>query len=739
MRTKILILVGAVLLLALAACTSATTEAPALPEAADNACPTAEPCPTCEACPAPPEIPAPVVEAVPFEAEWANSPHNDVTAEAFVHWNEEDPAEVPTRCAQCHSSSGYLDFLGADGSEAGVVDAAVPVGETVNCEACHNPVAASLSEVTFPSGVAISGLGGEARCMVCHQGRAAMTTVDAQIEKFGVTEDVDKVVEPIVDGDQTTNFGFINIHYFPAAATLYAGEVMGGYQYPGKVYDTKNTHVPGYDTCIGCHNQHTLEVKVEECAVCHEGVTSVEDLKNVRMVSSAPDYDGDGDVTEGMFYELEGLKETLYTTIQAYAKDVAGVGILYDPATYPYFLADADGDGTADQTEEGNAAGYSTWTARLLKAAYNYQLATKDPGNFAHGNKYVVQLLNDSINDLNEALPTMMDTSMLHRDDAGHFAGNTEAFRHWDEEGAVPGSCAKCHSSAGLPMFLKEGATISVPTANGFLCSTCHNEEEWPNLYVVDSVTFPSGAKVTFGEGENANVCLLCHQGRESTVSVNKAIGSTAPDEVPLNAEGKPSLGFRNVHYFAAGATLFGTEAKGAYEFEGKEYAGLNPHPVNKCTDCHDKHALEPKLESCAGCHGDVELEAIRMPATLDYDGDGDTTEGVKGELDGLAEKLFEALNVYTAAQGFPGIVYNSASYPYFFEDADGDGTADKDAEGASVRFTQFTPTLLKGAYNYQYYQKDPGAFVHNSKYVAQILIDSIEALGGETTGLTRP
>ena len=30
------------------------------------------------------------------------------------------------------------------------------------------------------------------------------------------------------------------------------------------------------------------------------------------MVSSAVDYDGDGDVEEGIYYEIEGLQEALY-------------------------------------------------------------------------------------------------------------------------------------------------------------------------------------------------------------------------------------------------------------------------------------------------------------------------------------------------------------------------------------------------------------------------------------------
>jgi hypothetical protein len=103
-----------------------------------------------------------------------------------------------------------------------------------------------------------------------------------------------------------------------------------------------------------------------------------------------------------------------------------------------------------------------------------------------------------------------------------------------------------------------------------------------------------------------------------------------------------------------------------------------------------------------------------------------------------MAEKLLVALQEYTVANNLPGIVYDPLAYPYFFEDADGDGVADAGDEGG-VSYSQWTPTLLKAAYNFQYYQKDPGAFAHNSVYVGQILYDSIKAVGGDTTGMTRP
>lgn len=677
------------------------------------------------------EAPVAPVPDTPFLAEWQSSGHADVAGEPFRHWDAEDPAEVPTSCAKCHSSAGYQDFLGVDGSEAGKVDAAVPAADAqgVQCAACHNAVTLTKTTVMFPSGVEITS-GDDTRCMECHQGRESKVSVDAQIERFQIT-DMDVVVAPIKDDQgNDVRFGFRNVHYYAAAATLYGGMVQGGYQYEGMTYDAKNDHVEGYNTCIGCHDPHTLKVKVEECTLCHEDVATVEDLKNVRMVSSAPDYDGDGDAGEGMYYEIEGLQTALYAEIQKYAAETAGTGIVYDSAAYPYWFADADGDGAADQGDNG-AVGYSTWTARLLKAAYNYQVSLKDTGAYAHGNKYIVQLLFDSIADLGG------DTSNLARNDAGHFAGNTEPFRHWDldDEGnpvyEVEAACAKCHSAAGLPQFLEFGANLPVESSNGFACSTCHNEEAFPELYSVASVTFPSGAVVSFGGkdadgnfvADEGNLCIQCHQGRSSTATVNRALGTKELDTPD------PSIRFSNIHYFAAGATLFGADVQGAYTYEGKEYVGQNMHAdeegkMNKCQDCHDVHALEAKVESCETCHDTSDPTAIRE-SDVDYDGDGDVEEGIKGEIDTLTEALYTTIQAYAEGTGNP-IEYDAHAYPYFFG-ADGKG------------YAAWTPRLLKASFNYQYALKDPGAYTHNPKFVIQFLYDSIEDLGGDVSTYTRP
>ena len=153
-------------------------------------------------------------------------------------------------------------------------------------------------------------------------------------------------------------------------------------------------------------------------------------------------------------------------------------------------------------------------------------------------------------------------------------------------------------------------------------------------LYTVEQVEFPSGANLALDDA--SNFCLQCHQGRQSTTSVNNAIEGLDPNAVAEN------LGFINVHYFAAGATLFGTEAQGAYEYAGQTYAGRFAHVegFDTCIECHSAHNLAVQAAACEGCHSGAEedLESIRIAET-DFDGDGDTDEGLAGEIETIDRK----------------------------------------------------------------------------------------------------
>jgi len=657
---------------------------------------------------------------------WVQSPHANFEDDAFRHWDED--GEVSARCATCHAAPGYLDFLGADGSEAGVVDTAHSIDTVVNCDVCHHPVAAELQQVTFPSGVTVTDLGDSVRCMVCHQGRSSGMDVDTAIADAGLESEPNTVSEDL---------RFINIHYYAAAATLYGSEVMGGYHYAGETYQMMFDHVEGFDTCDDCHEPHTLELQVNECATCHEGTESVEDLRDIRMAGSLIDYDGDGDTEEGIYYELQTMEELLYANIQAYAADVVGTPIIHADA-YPYFFIDSNGDGEAGDDEAIFPNAYNAFTPALLRASYNYQVAHKDPGGYAHNAKYHVELMYDSIAALQAELGDGgVGVEQLNRDDPGHFDATAEAWRHWDEDGEVSGRCSKCHTAEGMPFFVEHGVNIAMEPSDEMECSTCHNDLAEFTVYELDAVEMPSGVEVTFGEAEPSNYCLNCHQGRDSGVGINDLIvASGAGDD-----EVSESLRFRNPHYFATGAQVFGSVANGAYQYDGMDYSGQFEHVrgLDSCSGCHDVHALDVYEDECIDCHENLDeenpdLTTIRFDEDfdpVDYDGDGDVEEGIAAEIETYQALLFDSIIDYAANTiGTP--IGKGSGYPYWFIDTNGDGMIDAEEGVRDNSYASWTPTLVRGIYNYMFFLYTPASYAHNPDYSLQVLYDTIMDLGGE-------
>lgn len=310
---------------------------------------------------------------------WTGSPHADATAEAFTHWNEE--GAVPPDCAVCHSGEGFRAFHGLDGSAAGTIEHPVPVGGVVDCDTCHTDGARAIGPIRFPSDVMLSAGPLNDTCLTCHQGRASGESIRqavAGMEPDAVSKDL----------------SFINPHYAAAAATLMGAEAGGMYEYDGKDYAVRFGHVEQIEGCVSCHDPHSLQVATSACADCHK----TEDPRAVRV--STTDYDGDGNTTEGLWGEIETLRERLRTAMGDYAKRETGTGLVYDEGSYPYFFNDGNGNGAADPGEVTRGNAFSAWTPRLLAAAYNYQFVTKDPGAYAHNPHYAIQVLVDAIADL---------------------------------------------------------------------------------------------------------------------------------------------------------------------------------------------------------------------------------------------------------------------------------------------------------------------------------------------------
>jgi hypothetical protein len=242
---------------------------------------------------------------------------------------------------------------------------------------------------------------------------------------------------------------------------------------------------------------------------------------------------------------------------------------------------------------------------------------------------------------------------------------------------------------------------------------------------------------------------MACHQGRTSKNTVDNDIASN-----PTST----SLKFENIHYFAAAATFFGSDVHGGYEYGGTygTYAGQNTFNsaqpnYDTCIECHmnaslsstPKHTFTPEWGYCSSCHTEASsFQTIRKTA-VDYDGDGNTTEGIYNEIwDTLVPALNTAIRNYSvntaavfAANSNHGVVYSSTQYPYFLQDTNNNGVWDS---GETTSY-KFDATLLKGAYNYQVVQKEPCGYIHNYKYHIQLIRDSIQDLSGSAPAGTRP
>ena len=325
----------------------------------------------------------------------------------------------------------------------------------------------------------------------------------------------------------------------------------------------------------------------------------------------------------------------------------------------------------------------------------------------------------------------------------GHFNRDAKPFHYWDKQKEIPAVCARCHAAAGVPEYLREGKNAPAPhVKNAFACTNCHADMLTYERHKVVKVTFASGLTADSGDN-NTNLCMTCHQGRESTASVNKAIAGLAMDTP------NPKLAFVHVHYLPVGASVYGTQAKVAYEYAGKTYAGRYDHVpgMNTCTACHEAHGGELLVEKCGACHQGVrsvaDVAAIRM-SKGDYDGNG-REEGIGREIANLKTELYAAIQRYARAVGGSAVAFSPDAHPYWYTDVNGNGRVDPEELNPGNGYKAYTPRLLQAIYNYSFALREPGAAYHNGRYAAQVLHDSLESLaqsgkaGVNMSGKVRP
>ncbi len=149
-------------------------------------------------------------------------------------------------------------------------------------------------------------------------------------------------------------------------------------------------------------------------------------------------------------------------------------------------------------------------------------------------------------------------------------------------------------------------------------------------------------------------------------------------------------------------------------------------------TNTEGGHTWNPKIETCQTCHGPLVTDFKDIPAIDDYDGDGVVKTAFE-EIGTINDPvlgdsgLFGQLKAALAAQT-PPIIYNPDLYPYFLTPTGGS-------------FKAWTTNTLTAAFNLSWAFKSGTDCVayHNAWYTAQILQDSLKALGKDTTNYFRP
>jgi hypothetical protein len=237
----------------------------------------------------------------------------------------------------------------------------------------------------------------------------------------------------------------------------------------------------------------------------------------------------------------------------------------------------------------------------------------------------------------------------------------------------------------------------------------------------------------------NSAICIFCHQGRESGLSLFKA--KLAPGATIAG-------NFFNSHYLGTAAMLWGHNG---YEFAGQSYGVNFAHQGANCVTCHMNnptpdslaggHTWERNVATCNVCHTAVFGPIPAVPGTVtpdlstyrdnfdtaNYSGDANgTTQGIADAIRSLQQKLI----ILLAAQPTP-LFYNDLKYPYFFADA-----------AFTTNFTAWTPTTYKAAFNLSFVIKglpsdvtsqanvpNGSAATHNHKYNIELLQDSIANL----------
>ena len=206
------------------------------------------------------------------------------------------------------------------------------------------------------------------------------------------------------------------------------------------------------------------------------------------------------------------------------------------------------------------------------------------------------------------------------------------------------------------------------------------------------------------------NACMWCHKSRKDVTNYvleENSITSTSWG---------PHLG--------PAADVYSGE--GGYEFSGRNYGNSSHTNLETgCVQCHmppvaansgiGDHSFYPQVSACQQCHNGAD----------DFDILGGQTQ-----VSGMLQRLRVRLNTL-------GMLTRDGTTPLDNELSDTDFAADNALPQPSG--TLVPDDIAGPLYNYFVMARGGALGVHNPNYVQQIVYDSIEVVGGDLSGLTRP
>jgi len=640
-------------------------------------------------------------------------------------------------CLACHSTSKDLT-MATDNRTIGSVwqdslhQSAQNGIATVHCEDCHGSGQNhfGVGPIPFPDPMAD-------RCLQCHSGATAAS--------LGLNDKTSYLSTDHANGNNVPDSTFSQIPT-PVSSGLHIQECSVCHNSNQKfVFDSSgNLTEPA---------PASLPTPQVACASCHDGH---------QVAKTDPNFaNGDYQIFRKVQVNANGANDTNAGTWQRprmYRDD------LDNPATQSYPL---DANGKRELNIETSCSSCHTVGVYKNSGTATHQTDVGSQwNNSAHGSRDEAAWAEFSAN---PPAYTNPDTGLPYAKGT-HF---TTYPYDMSNSAGKDFACKKCHNGISSIDYQRNvQGTSSARVVWGdepATCITCHDAHPRTDLgstvndmnvrrpvimtnYVTASATIvgnvflDNSAVPAQALGATSVICIFCHQGRESGLTLYKT--KLAPG---LN----PSGSFFNPHYLGTAAMIWGVNA---YEYTGKLYGANLAHQGANCATCHmanptgdnqnGGHTWSPNVATCntAACHGGFgpvaaqagtvspDLSTYRATFdTNDYDGTGATTP-IAVAIQNLQADLIALL----AANG---IFYDDLIYPYVFSDA-----------AHTTSFTAWNrapdgPAAYKACFNLQYIIKglpsattsqanvpNASGAVHNYRYIIQLLRDSYDDYNAAAT-----